>query len=55
MWSSSEIVFIYRSPYHDGLWRVEENIGDNVYYTVHDSLEDAIAYCRVLGREYEIC
>ena len=48
----TEKVFIY--PIH-GIWRVEERSGDTLDYTVHDTLNEAIAYCKSLGREYEIC
>lgn len=35
-------------------WRVEEHIGSTLYYTNHETLEDAIAYCIENNLSYKI-
>lgn len=44
---------IYPSPYGK-TWRVEERIGNTLYYTNHDSLAEAELYCRKNNIEYNI-
>lgn len=44
---------IYQSPYGK-TWRVEERIGNTLYYTNHDSLAEAELYCRKNNIEYNI-
>lgn len=44
---------IYPSPYSK-TWRVEERIGNTLYYTSHDSQAEAEQYCRENGIEYTI-
>lgn len=35
-------------------WRVEERIGSTLYYTNHDTMEDAVAYCIENNLSYTI-
>lgn len=44
---------IYLSPYSD-TWRVEERIGNTLYYTNHNSLAEAVHYCNQSGMGYII-
>lgn len=44
---------IYKSPCSN-TWRVEERIGNTLFYTNHDSLAEAELYCRQNGIEYEV-
>lgn len=36
------------------MWRVEERIGNTLYYTNHDTMEDAICYCIENNLSYTI-
>ena len=44
---------IYKSIYGNS-WRVEERIGNTLYYTNHDSLAEAELYCRQNGIDYTV-
>ena len=44
---------IYPSPYGK-TYRVEERIGNTIYYTNHDSLAEAELYCIPNNIEYTI-
>lgn len=35
-------------------WRVEEHIGNTLFYTHHDTMEDAVAYCIENNLSYTI-
>ena len=44
---------IYQSLF-GSTWRVEERIGNTLYYTNHDTQEEAEEYCRQNGIEYTV-
>lgn len=44
---------IYKSPYSN-TWRVEERIGNTLYYTHHATLAEAESYCRKINIKYII-
>lgn len=44
---------IYKSIWGE-TWRVEERIGGSLFYTNHDTLAEAIAYCICQNLSYTI-
>lgn len=44
---------ITRSIYGNS-WQVEERIGSTLYYTSHETKQDAIEYCEKQNYEYTI-